>query len=157
MALFDFLGMVFRFIHAFDNFMFFAYKPEHLLADVNHIITMQLHSVDLFLVDVGVVGTAEIPQEEFAIAVLIGFDFDDGVLLAGKVIQNTDVIIVRATAEANNRLIDLESNGGATIRVLHQVSHDLLLLRFNRLQCNTFVCNSYTFQDLKYRGDQIAS
>ena len=124
MALFDFLGMLFRFIHAFYYFVLFAHKTEHLLTDVNHVIAVQLHATDLFLVDVGVVGTAEIPQEEFAVAVFIGFDFDDGVLLAGKVIQNTDVTIIRAATDTNDRLVDLESNGGATIRVLHQVSHD---------------------------------
>jgi hypothetical protein len=87
--------------YTLNDFMFLANKAEHLLADVDQIIIVQLLAMNFLFIHVGVVSAAQILQKEFAFALTIGLHFDDGVMLADKVIQDANIILFRTAADAD--------------------------------------------------------
>ena len=48
-------------------------------------------------------------------------------MFANETVQNANVILFRATADADQRFVDFKSNCRGTICVLNQVRHDSLL------------------------------
>ena len=122
--LFEFLGVIIGSFHALNDFMLLTDKAEHLLADIDHVIIMQLGGVaDFFLVYIGTVGATQVLQEKLAVTVTIGPGLNDGVMFADEVVQNADIILFRATADADQRLVDFEPNGRHTPHVLNQFRH----------------------------------
>jgi hypothetical protein len=86
-----------------------------------------LPAVDYLLVDIGIVGAAQILQEKFTFALTIRLDLNNGVMFAGERVENANIILFRTTADADQGFVDFESNGRGTICVLNQVRHDSLL------------------------------
>jgi hypothetical protein len=123
----EFLGMLVKSFHTLNDFMCLAHKAKHLLSDIHQVIIVKLPAADFLLVDVGMVGAAQILQEEFTVTITIRLDLNNGVMFANETVQNANVILFRATADADQRFVDFKSNCRGTICVLNQVRHDSLL------------------------------
>ena len=85
---------------------------------------MQLSAADFLLVDVGMVGAAQILQDKFTVAFTIRLHLNNGVMFADERVENANIILFRTTADTDQRFVDFESNGRGTICVLNQVRHD---------------------------------